>query len=59
MRRKIFQFILFALVLVTASSVFAAKATPDEQRAKLNEMSEQVLERMYNLRLLHNQCFKC
>ena len=47
MRRKIFQFILFALVLVTASSVFATKATPDEQRAKLNEMSGQVLERMY------------
>lgn len=46
--KKIFsQLILFALVLMTASTVFAAKATPDEQRAELNKMSEQVLERIY------------
>ena len=47
MRKKIFQLILFALVLMTASTVFAAKETPDQLRAKLNDMSGQVLERMY------------
>lgn len=47
MKRSFFQLILFALVLMTASTVFAAKQTPDEQRAKLNEMRGQVLERMY------------
>ena len=47
MKKKFFQLILFALVLMTASTVFAAKATPEQQRAKLNEMSGQVLERMY------------
>ena len=31
---------------MTASTVLASKS-PDEKRAKLNEMSEQVLERMY------------
>ena len=46
--KKIFsQLVLFALILMTASTVFAAKATPEQQRAKLNEMSGQVLERMY------------
>ena len=47
MRKKFFQLILFALVLMTASTVFAAKKTPDEQRAELNEMSGKVLSRMY------------
>ena len=47
MKRKFFQLILFALVLMTASTVLAAKKTPDEQRAELNEMSRQVLARMY------------
>lgn len=47
MRKKFFQLILFMLVLVTAGTVFAAKETPDRQRAKLNEMSEKVLDRMY------------
>ena len=46
MKKFFGQLILFALVLMTASTVFA-KASPDEQRAKLDEMSEQVLERMY------------
>ena len=32
---------------VTGGTAFAKKATPDEKRAKLNEMSGQVLERMY------------
>ena len=47
MKKKFFQLILFALVLMTASTVFAAKETPDQLRAKLNQMSEQVLTRMY------------
>lgn len=47
MKEKFFQLILFALVLMTASTVFAAKASPEQKRAKLNEMSGQVLERMY------------
>ena len=47
MRKRFIQFILFALVLMTASTVFAAKKSPDEIRAKLNAMSEQVLTRMY------------
>ena len=46
MKKIISQLILFALVLMTASTVFA-KASPEQQRAKLDEMSEQVLERMY------------
>ena len=46
MKKKFFQLILFALVLVTASTVFAAKPSPEEQRAELNEMSGQVLERV-------------
>ena len=46
MKKKFFQLILFILVLMTASTVFA-KESPDEQRAKLNEMSEQVLQRIY------------
>ena len=46
MRKFLMQLFLFALVLFTASNAFA-KASPDEQRAKLNEMSGQVLERMY------------
>ncbi len=47
MKKKFFQLILFALVLMTASTVLAAKETPDQVRAKLNEMSGQVLDRMY------------
>lgn len=46
MRERFFQLILFALVLMTASTV-AAKETPDQLRAKLNDMSQQVLTRMY------------
>ncbi len=46
-KKKFIQLILFALVLMTASTVLAAKKTPDEQRAELNEMSRQVLSRMY------------
>lgn len=46
MRKKFFQLILFALVLMTASTVLA-KETPEQTRAKLNEMSQQVLSRMY------------
>ena len=47
MRRRFVQLILFALILMTAGSAFAAKKTPDQQRAELNEMSTKVLERMY------------
>ena len=47
MKIKFFQLILFALILVTASTVFAEKQSPEQQRAKLNEMSTQGLERMY------------
>ena len=46
MKKKFVQLVLFALVLMTASTVFAKKS-PDEIRAKLDEMSTQVLERMY------------
>lgn len=46
MKKKFFQLILFALVLVTASTVFAEKKSPEQQRAELNEMSGQVLERV-------------
>ena len=46
MKRKIVQLIVFALVLMTASSVFAKKS-PEQVRAKLDEMSVQVLDRMY------------
>ena len=46
MKKNILQLIVFALVLMTASTVFAKKS-PDEVRAKLDEMSVQVLERMY------------
>ena len=46
MKKFFGQLILFALVLMTASTVFA-KATPDEQRAELDKMSDQVLERVY------------
>ena len=46
MKKNFFQLILFALVLMTASTAFA-KETPDQLRAKLNQMSEQVLTRMY------------
>ncbi len=47
MKKKFIQLMLFALVIMTASTVFAAKKSPEEIRAKLDEMSEQVLERMY------------
>ena len=47
MKKKFFQLILFALVLMTASTVLAAESNPDELRAKLNDMSGQVLNRMY------------
>ena len=44
--KKIFlQLIIFALVLMTASTVLA-KESPEQTRAKLNEMSVQVLERV-------------
>ena len=46
MKKIFFQLVLFALVLMTASTVFAKKS-PEEVRAKLDAMSEQVLERMY------------
>lgn len=46
MRKRFLQLILFALVLMTASTV-AAKETPDQLRAKLDDMSQQVLSRMY------------
>ena len=45
MKKKFFQLILFALVLMTAGTVFA-KESPEQTRAKLNEMSGQVLERI-------------
>ena len=47
MKKKIFQLMFLVLVLMAASSVVFAKTTPEEQRAKLDEMSEQVLARMY------------
>lgn len=46
MKRNFFQLILFVLVLLTASTVFA-KSSPEQQRAELDMMSRQVLERMY------------
>ena len=46
MKRKFFQLVLFALVFMTASTVFAAKKTPDELRAELNEMSVKVIDRV-------------
>lgn len=46
MSKRFLQLILFALVLMTAGSVLA-KETPDQLRAKLNDMSGQVLSRMY------------
>ena len=46
MKKKFFQMMLFALVLMTASTVFAAKKTPDQLRAELNNMSVQVIERV-------------
>lgn len=46
MKKKFFQLMLFALVLMTASTVFAAKKSPEELRAELNEMSIKVLERV-------------
>ena len=47
MKRNFFRLILFALVLMTASTAFAAKDSPEQQRAKLDDKSVQVLERMY------------
>ncbi len=47
MKKKFIQLILFALVLMTASTVLAAKETPEQLRAKLDDMSGQVLSRMY------------
>ena len=46
MKKRFFQLILFALVLMTAGTVFAAKKSPEEVRAKLDEMSGQVIERV-------------
>lgn len=46
MKKKFIQLILFALILMTASSALA-KETPEQLRAKLNDMSGQVLTRMY------------
>ena len=47
MKKVFVQLILFALVLMTASTVLAAKTTPEQGRAELDGMSEKVLERMY------------
>ena len=47
MRKNFFQFIIFALALMMTTSICAAKETPDQLRGKLNDMSQQVLERMY------------
>lgn len=47
MKKNFFRLILFAMVLMTAGTVFAAKATPDQQRAELDEMRVKVLDRMY------------
>lgn len=46
MKKNFVRLMLFLLVLMTASTVFAAKQTPEQTRAKLNEMSGQVLERI-------------
>ena len=46
MKKRFIQLMLFALVLMTASTVFAAKKTPEELRAELNDMSVQVIERV-------------
>ncbi len=46
MKKKFIQLMLFALVLMTASTVFAAKKSPEELRTKLDEMSGQVIERV-------------
>lgn len=46
MRKIFFRFIMFALVIMTASTVFAAKKTPDQLRAELNEMSTKVIDRV-------------
>ena len=46
MERNFFRLILFALILMTASTAFA-KESPEQLRAKLDNMSEQVLQRMY------------
>ena len=46
MKKNFVRLILFALVLVTASTAFAAKKSPEELRAELNKMSEQVIERV-------------
>ena len=45
MKKRLIQLMLFALVLITASTVFAEKS-PEQRRAELNEMSGQVLERV-------------
>ena len=47
MKKKFFQLILLVLVLITASTICAAKKSPEQLRAKLDEMSVQVLDRMY------------
>lgn len=46
MRKNFVQMVLFLLILMTAGSALAAKQTPEQTRAKLNEMSGQVLERI-------------
>ena len=46
MNKMFLQLVLFALILMMSSTVFAAKS-PDAQRAELNEMSVKVLDRMY------------
>lgn len=45
MRRKIFQLILFALVVMITSTAFAE--SPNELKAKLDKMSVEVLDKMY------------
>ena len=46
MKKGLVQLILFALVLITASTVFAAKKSPEQLRAELDNMSKQVVERI-------------
>ena len=46
MKKKFIQLMLFALILMTASTVFAAKKSPEQLRAELNHMSGQVIERV-------------
>ena len=61
MKKFFSQIILFALILMTASSAFAAKMSPEETRQKLDKMSVEVLDRMYakypNSKLAVEKCY--